>query len=533
MAEKVHSVSILIAIKRLQPSWYKDLLSSRVLLSEVAVLVYLALVKLILHLATSNNYGFFRDELYFIEAGKHLDFGYVDFPAFIALLAASTHFLLGDSLVAYHISPALAGMFVVLLTGLIARELGGGRFAQCLASIASLVAPTFLGIDSLFTMNAFDELWWVLASYLLVVVLKRERPRLWLLFGLVIGLGLLTKITMLTFGFALFLGLLLSSRRTCLLNKWLWLAAAIAFAFLLPYILWEIAHGWTSIDYWQNYSTNIDHLNPLQFIYEQIVNMNPFTVLIWLAGIKYYLFKPEGKPYKVFGYAYIILFVIFMVTHAKFYFLSPAYPVLFAGGALLVEQFLSTRRWYWIRTGYISLLVVSGVIFSLLFMPILSPAFYMQVTRGENIAEPFSQPTAPQLPQPLADRFGWENMAAMVAHIYHRLPAAQQNVACIFASNYGEAGAMDYYAHKYQLPPVVSGHLNYFLWGPGTCTGEVVISVGVPYASLTPFFAKVVPSGTLFCPYCAVVERNMTMYVAYQAKEPIKDIWPSVKDYAV
>ncbi len=239
-------MSVLIIPKKQLWLWYKEIISSRILLGDTAILVYLALVKLVIHLATSNNYGFFRDELYFIAAGQHLDLGYVDFPAFIALAAAFTHFVFGDSLVAFHILPAVAGMFVVLLTGLIARELGGGRFAQCLASLASLVSPIFLGMDSLFTMNAFDELWWVLASYILVLVIKRERPRLWLLFGLVAGIGLLTKLTMLMFGFALVVGLLFSSKRKYLLDKRLWLGGGDRLC--LPLCLYSLGNApWVAL----------------------------------------------------------------------------------------------------------------------------------------------------------------------------------------------------------------------------------------------------------------------------------------------
>lgn len=526
-------MSTLVTPKKLLGSWYKDLLASQILSSDTAMLVYLSLVKLFIQLATSNNYGFFRDELYFIAAGKHLDFGYVDFPAFIALLAAFTQFLFGDSLVAFHIFPAIAGMFVVFFTGLIARELGGGRFAQCLASLVSLVSPTFLGIDSLFTMNAFDELWWVLASYVLILLIKRKQPRYWLLFGLIAGIGLLTKMTMLMFGFAVIVGLLFSSERHYLRSKWLWLGGCIAGIFLLPYVLWEISNNWTSVLYWTRYPSNIEHLPPIGFIYQQIITMNPISMVVWVAGLYYYFFKPEGKPYRLFGYAFLILFLLFMLSHAKFYFLAPAYPVLFAAGALLLEPFLCTRRWYWVKTGYIASLIISGVILALFFLPILPPATYLQISKGADIAQPdFHSPT-PQLPQPLADRLGWENMAANVAQVYHHLPTDQQNQACIFAGNYGEAGAIDYYSQTDQMPKSVSSHLNYFLWGPGTCTGEVVISIGVPYQTLQPIFDKVILADTVTCKYCIHNEQILPIYVAYHAKDSIKDLWPATKNYDI
>src|SRR5919202_2032500 len=202
----------------------------------IAVLLGLTLADFASHMLVSSNYGYFRDELYYIEAGRHLSFGYVDFPPLIALVARMLDVLAGDALWAIHVVPALATALIVLITGLMARELGGGRFAQALAAIASLAAVGFLATGSLFSMDALDELWWVLASYVLILILERDAARLWLLFGLVTGVGLTTKVTMLFFGFAVVVGLLLSPSRRHFRAGWLWLGGAISFAFLIPYL---------------------------------------------------------------------------------------------------------------------------------------------------------------------------------------------------------------------------------------------------------------------------------------------------------
>src|SRR5919199_222590 len=208
----------------------------------IAVLLGLALADFVAHMLVSSNYGYFRDELYYIEAGRHLSFGYVDFPPLIALVARLLGVLTGDALWAIHVVPALATALIVFITGLMARELGGGRFAQALAAVASFVAVTFLATGSLFSMDALDELWWALGSYLAILILKRDDARLWLLFGLVAGMGLTTKVTMLFFGFAVVVGLLLSPSRRHFRAGWLWLGGAIAFAFLLTYLLWNTAN---------------------------------------------------------------------------------------------------------------------------------------------------------------------------------------------------------------------------------------------------------------------------------------------------
>src|SRR5215216_6103307 len=224
--------------------------SRRPLLGGDTILLLLALVKVLVHLFTAGNYGYFRDELYYIAASEHLSLGYVDFPPFVALATALERATLGDSLLALDLLPALAGAAVVVLAGLMARELGGGTLAQGLAALAVLVAPNFLVFGTFISMDAFDQLFWVSAAYVLLLILKHDRPRLWLLFGLFAGLGLLTKVTMLYFGLAVFVAVLLTPSRRHLLTPWPWLGGAISLLFLLPYVFWQISHGWPTLEFW-------------------------------------------------------------------------------------------------------------------------------------------------------------------------------------------------------------------------------------------------------------------------------------------
>ncbi|HEV2093750.1 MAG TPA: glycosyltransferase family 39 protein [Rubrobacter sp.] len=270
----------------------------RALLSGGTAVLLLAFVKLLVHLLTANNYGYFRDELYYIAAGERLAPGYVDFPPFVALVTALVHATLGDSLLALRLLPALAGAAVVVLAGLMARELGGGRLAQGLAALAVLVAPNFLVFGTFVSMDAFDQLFQVSAAYVLLVILKRDRPRLWLLFGLFAGLGLLTKVTMLFFGFAVLVALLVTPARRHLLTPWPWLGGAVAFVFLLPYLLWNAARGWPTLEFWEEYGGKVDEASPVEFLVEQIVTMQPPALPLWLAGLGFYLFAREGRPYR-------------------------------------------------------------------------------------------------------------------------------------------------------------------------------------------------------------------------------------------
>lgn len=508
--------------------------SWRSLSGATAILLYLALAKLLLHLLTAGNYGYFRDELYYMAAGERLAPGYVDFPPFVALVAAATRAVLGDSLVALHFLPALAGALVIVLTGLMARELGGGRFAQGLAAIAAFVAPDLLIMGTWLTMDPFDQLWWVLASYILVLILKRDQPRLWLVFGLIAGLGLLTKVTILYFGFAVFVGLLLTPARRHLLGRWPWIGGSVAFVFLLPYLFWQVAHGWPTLEFWTNYGEKVAQVSPVGFLGQQVLTMNPGTLPIWLAGLYYYLFSREGKPFRALGWFYVILFVVFAVQNVKFYFLAPAYPVLFAAGGLMIERFTGWLGWRWPKPAYVAALLVSGMVVApLTVVPVLPVGTLAKVTgaAGGDAGVKQENREVGLLPQNFADRFGWKNMTATVAGVYRGLPHKERSRACILTGNYGEAGAIDFFGRKYGLPKAISGHNNYYLWGPGGCTGETVVSVGIPMHSLRTEFGEIDRVDTVRCKYCMPDENGLPVYVSGRPKMPFKQAWKRFKHY--
>ena len=377
--------------------------------SENALLAYLAIAKLLVHLLTNGNYGYFRDEFYYIAASERLDLGYLEFPPFVAFVTAFSRLMLGDSPVALRLFPSLAGALVVVLSGLMARSLGGGRFAQGLAALATLVAPSFIVMGTFLSMDAFDQLFWVSAAYVLLLILKRDQPSLWLLFGLIAGLGLLTKLSMLSFGFGVFVALLLTQSRRHLLTPWPWLGGAIGIAFLLPYVFWQIEHGWPTLEFWENYGGKVDPASPLEFLVEQIVTMHPLTLPIWIMGLYYYLFSSAGRPYRSLGWIYVVLFVLFVIQNAKFYFLAPAYPMLFAAGALTIERFVQRRGWGWIRPAYAATLVVGGMVVApLVAVPALPVETLAKITGGAGGDAGVEVETREvgELPQQFADRFG-------------------------------------------------------------------------------------------------------------------------------
>jgi hypothetical protein len=504
----------------------------RALASENAPLVGIALASFLAHMLVSGNYGYFRDELYYIAAGHHLAPGYVDFPPLIALLAALLQ-PFGDNLVIIHIVPALANACLIILTGLMAREFGGGRLAQSIASLTTAVCLAFMATGSIFSMDALDQLWWTLSAYVLVLLIKRQEPRLWLLFGLVTGIGLATKLTMLFWGLAIVIGLLLTSNRRLLWSRWVLVGGAIAFAFLLPYILWNIASGLPTWEFWHHYG-GITGDGPLAYLANQIFLINPFTLPVAILGLVFFFRGPTGKPYRVFGWAFVFLYVLFTLIQTKSYFLAPAYPPLFVGGALFIERAVEERHGRrWLAPVVLIVLALSGILLAPLAMPVLPPATFVSdygFLTGQGNASA-GQANEGAFPQYLGDRFGWTHMAATVARVYQSLPARDRREACIFTSNYGEAGALQLYGAQYHLPPVISGHNSYYLWGPGSCSGAVMITVGISSSDLAKSYRNISLATTMTCAYCMPSENDLPIYVVQLPRYSTHQAWQSVRHY--
>ncbi len=439
----------------------------------------------------------------------------------------------GDNLIAIHVIPALAAGAIVIVTGLMARELGGGRFAQSIAALGSAVTLVFMATGSIFSMDVLDALWWALASFVVIRLIRRDEPRLWLLFGLIAGIGLTTKVTMLFFGFALTVGLALSGGRVYFRSRWLYLGGLIAALFLAPYVIWNAVNGWPTLEFWRNYG-GLSGGGPIGFLADQILSANPFTLPLTIAGLVFYLRRPAGRPYRALGWAFVALYVLFTIMNAKSYFLLPAYPMLFAAGAFQLEGALRRRAWRWARAVLPALLTLSGILLAPLAMPVLTPSFfarsYSHLTGAGNSGA--GQSTVSVFPQYLGDRFGWPALAATMAQAYSKLPADEQAQACIFTGNYGEAGALDLYAKKYGLPPVISGHNNYYLWGPGTCTGAVLLTVGQSRGDVEKSYASVVQVGTTSCRYCIADENDLPIYLGTEPKfNGVRGIWAQTKHF--
>ncbi|HEX8140812.1 MAG TPA: glycosyltransferase family 39 protein [Pyrinomonadaceae bacterium] len=515
----------------------KRFLARQALLSDWAVISYLSLFKLLLHFATNHNYGYFRDEMYYLACGEHLDWGYVDQSPLIGVVAWFTRATLGDSLFAVRFFPAVAGALLVFLTGLFVRELGGRRFAIALACICVIISPSYLYLHTVLTMNAFEPLFWTLCAYILVLILKRDRPKLWPLFGVVAGVGLMNKHSTLFFGAAVVAGLLLTPARRHFKSPWLWIGGLIALFIFLPNIIWQIKHDWATLEVLRNADKNQNlPISPWEFFKGQILLMHPLAAPVWLAGLYFYLFSSEGRQLRALGWTYVVMLLLFIVLRGKVYYLAPVYPVLLAPGGVLIESLMSEGRrpWLkWLKPVAVALLVLGGAVTAPLTLPILPIETFIHYSQAIGIGGVQTEKQRlGRLPQHYADMFGWEEMVQTVARVYNSLPPEERARCAIFARNFGEAGAIDLLGAKYGLPKAIGKHQNYFLWGPRDYTGEILITVGERLTDVRKVYAEAEQAATFTNQYVMPYENNLPIFICRRPRAPLKEIWPEVKCYS-
>jgi len=498
-----------------------------------AAVVAIAIAKLAVHLYAGRHYGYFVDELYYLACSRHLDWGYVDQPPLIALLTWVWRSVLGQSLSAIRLLPALAGVAEVVLTALIARELGGKRFAQALAAMAALVAPGVLAGDGLLTMNAFEPLFWMGCAFLLIRLIKTENEKLWIWFGVLAGFGLENKYSMLIFGAGLVLGLLLTPQRRLLASRWLWVGGAIAFLIFLPNLLWNVQHHFPFLELQANIraSGRDVPLGPVAFFVQEILLMHPLTLPIWLGGLWFYFFTEAGKRFRAIGWSWVFAAAVIGGLSPRVYYLFPAFPVLFAAGGVLWEQLLARPRLASLKLTYPALMLLGSAVFAPLAIPLLPPETYIRYTKALGLDQPAIEThELGPLPQIFADQFGWEEMAVVVARVYNDLPPDVRARTAIFAQTYGQAGAIDLFGPKYGLPPAISGHQSYFLWGPRGYTGESMIVMADRQQNLERPFTGVRKAGQVYEGY-SMPYNHFDVFYCSGMRRPLQELWPRVKKW--
>jgi 4-amino-4-deoxy-L-arabinose transferase-like glycosyltransferase len=495
----------------------------------------LAGFKLVLHLLLANRYGYFRDEMYFLDCGRHLDFGYVDHAPLIAVVSRAA-LELGGSLLALRVFPALAGAVLVALAMAIAWRLGGGSFAQAVAGVAVIAAPVYLAVHGLLSMNAFEPLFWMGAVYVLVRIIQTGEGRRWMVFGLLLGLGLENKHSTAFFGIAVAMALVASPERQALRTRWPWLAAALAVALFLPNLVWQAQHAFPTLEGLANVRRTGKNvvLGPAEFVAQQVLMMHPVLLPIWLGGLAWLFAGVRGR-YRMLGWIFVAFFALLFVLKGKNYYLAPIYPLLMAAGGVALESALQrarlTRDRAWPRAAVLALIVAAAAMTAPMALPVLAPERYVAYEQAIGFAPPKTEVGhRGPLPQHFGDRFGWPELVAEVARIYHALPADDRARAAIFANNYGEAGAINLFGPRYGLPPAVSAHQNHFLWGPRGNTGEVLIVLQDDRESLEKICGSVEEAGVHFHPW-GMAEENNPIFVCRGLTPPLPVMWPRLKKW--
>jgi 4-amino-4-deoxy-L-arabinose transferase-like glycosyltransferase len=490
--------------------------------------------KLLLHLATTSGYGYFRDELYYLACADHPAAGYVDHPPLSVLWLWLSRALLGDSRFALRLTPALLGAATVALVGLLARRMGGGRWAQALAMTGALVAPQYLAFGHFYSMNAFDVFFWALAAFLVLQVLEQPTTARWAVLGVALGLGLQNKIGVLWVGAGLLVGLLATRERRLLATPGPWIAGAIAAVVFAPHVAWQVANGWPTREFIHNAQTQkMEAVAPLQFLVGQVMMMSPFTLPLWLAGLGW-LFRGEaGRPYRLLGWTYLTAFAILLASGAsRSGYLSPAYTWLFAAGGVALERWLAGPRVAWVRPAFAALLLVTGVAIAPLALPTLPVDTYVRYARAlRQSPETEEKKALGVLPQFYADMHGWDEIVDAVAVAHARLAPEERAGARVFAGDYGVAGAVDLLGRRRGLPLAISGHNNYWLWGPRGWDGAVVIVVGGREDQVRPLFETVEQAGVTDCGYCMPYENGLPVWIGRRLRQPVGEAWPRLKHY--
>ena len=484
----------------------------------------------LLHLATWRQYGIFRDELYYLACARHLDWGYVDHPPLSIAVLAAVRAAFGESLFAMRAVVAVCAGAAAWLTADTARALGGGGFAQRLASLAAALSPGVIALCGFYSMNAFDVVFWIACLRVLAAILSGADPRAWLLFGVLAGLGLENKISVLFLGFGVAVGLVAARRFDLLRGRWAWIGGAVALGIFVPHLLWQASHGAPTLEFMRNARERKLATNtPLSFLSEVASNAGPGAFPIWIGGVGFLLFASAARAWRVLGWAWLTVLAYLLVAGGKPYYAIASTPLVFAAGGVAWERWARGR---WARAGIVALLVAGAAIAAPLAKGFLPEGTLIAYMKAIGI-KPSSgeRQSLGALPQHFADMHGWEDLAVAVAGVYRSLPDAERSHVCIAGQNYGEAGAIDHFGPALGLPRAVSTHNNYWLWGVDGCDNATWIVIGDRKESLEALFESVERADTFRCDLCMPYENDNPIWVARGLKGRPADLWPRMKNF--
>jgi len=487
--------------------------------SDTGVLILLAVVFVLLHAATSGPYGFHRDELATLDDARNLEWGFVAYPPLTPAVGRLGLALFGISTLGVRLFPILALGVVVVLSGLIARELGGFRRAQVLTALAVAVVPIVTIQTCVLQYVSFDYLWGVLLTYFLVRLLNTEDPRWWIAIGAAIGLGMMTKYTMAFFVTGLVAAVLATKIRRHLLGPWLWAGVSVSLLIFLPNLIWQIRHHFVSLDFLRHiHARDVGQGRARGFLPEQLyVCTSLFLSPLVFMGLWFY-FSERGRKYRLLGWMFVFTFVLFIVAKARSYYPGPLYPVLLAGGSVLWERWVGERQ----RT---SALAIQGVTWFLVALAVVGS--FALFTPIAPINSTLWNLTA-NLQDNFKEEIGWTDLVATVARVYDSVAAAERAGTGIIVGNYGEAGAIDLYGPRYGLPSAISGTNSAWFRSYPPTEPQTLIAVGLDVDFLQEHFAAcqlVAHNGNSYGVINEESRDHPDIYLCHHLRHPWPEFW--------
>ncbi len=492
---------------------------------ELILLLALATAKLVFHLLTNGQYGFHRDELATLDDARRLAWGYVAYPPLTPFLGRIELELFGTSLTGFRFFAALAQSVAMVVTGLMARRLGGGRAAMLTAAIAAMLAPISLSASSMFQYVSFDFLWFVLLSYFVIRLIDSGNARWWLAIGAAIGLGALTKYAVVFYVAGVVAGVFLTPLRAHLRSLWLWLGAALSIAIALPNLLWQLRHDFITLDF-----LNFIHARDVRigrtdnyWIDQLQVSTNLFLFPLAILGLYVLLFTERGRRYRILGWMAVVPLILFALARGRGYYSGPLYPMMLAAGAADLQRRLESFGTVPRRVGWsvVCLLLLAGTTAVPIVLPLVSIKSRCWAFVNENNGD-------------LREEVGWPELTREVARIWNTLDPAERSQAGIYCGNYGEAGAINLYGPAYGLPPVISGINSYWLRGPGNPAPKTVVVVGSNRQGVEEACASVQLVGHITNDLGVKneeTEQHPDIYLCRGLRQPLEKIWPRLRSF--
>lgn len=490
--------------------------------SDVAILVYLAMATVIVHVLAGGRYGFHRDELATLDDARHLAWGYVAYPPLTPFLGRLSLGLFGTSLAGFRLFAALAQAAAVTLTGLMASELGGRRGAQLVAATAAV--PFCLVGGALMQYVSFDYLAWVLTAYFFLRLLKSENPRWWVAIGCAIGLGMMAKYSIPFLVAGLAVGVVLTAARRHLTSKWLWYGAVVALAIFLPNLIWQARHGFITLDFLRHIHARDVRIGRTQGFLPDQLKLTLFAFPLAIAGLYFYLFSLTGRRFRVLGWMYVVPLLLFVMAKGRGYYLAAAYPMLYAAGSVWGERWLASLRLRWaagVRALAWTALIADIVIVAALTLP-LAPVN----SRWWKVES--------KINGDLREEIGWPELVETVARIRDSLPAEDRARMGVLAGNYGEAGAINLYGARYGLPPAISGINSFWQRGYGDPPPETLIVVGLSPKFVESHFAACELAGHTWNRYAVENEETRDhpdIFICRGLRQSWPEFWKGFRYY--